>query len=161
MLKFMGPKVLNTLKNLSFYNRSHTKKSFISKYKNYLLDSPYQYTHWQHQYFIASNHSIILFSILSYLSFTFAYHCITIIHHLTTFISHLYQCILIVFLCPSSYLFHSTMQLFFGVKCFIYFSHIILMAQNCSFACSQTQGVLDHKPSFLGDSLPLILCQKF
>ena len=40
MLKFMGPKVLNTLKNLSFYNLSHTKKSFISKYKNYLLDSP-------------------------------------------------------------------------------------------------------------------------
>ena len=40
MLKFMGPKVLNSLKNLSFYNLSHTKKSFISKYQNYLLDSP-------------------------------------------------------------------------------------------------------------------------
>ena len=40
MLKFMGPKVLNSLKNLSFYNLIHTKKSFISKYKNYLLDSP-------------------------------------------------------------------------------------------------------------------------
>ena len=40
MLKFMGPKVLNSLKNLSFYHLCHTKHSFISKYKTYLLDNP-------------------------------------------------------------------------------------------------------------------------
>ena len=40
MLKFMGPKVLNSLKKHNFYNLSHTKHSFISKYKNYLLESP-------------------------------------------------------------------------------------------------------------------------
>ena len=39
MLKYTGPKVLNTLKSLSFYNSCYTKKSFLSKYKTYLLEN--------------------------------------------------------------------------------------------------------------------------
>ena len=40
MLSCTGPKVLNSLKTLSFYNDSYTKHSFLAKYKNYLLDLP-------------------------------------------------------------------------------------------------------------------------
>ena len=37
MLKFVGPKILNELKNHDFYNLSKTKKTFQAKYKNFLL----------------------------------------------------------------------------------------------------------------------------
>ena len=36
MLKFQGPKILNELKNHTFYS-SKTKKGFLKKYKNYML----------------------------------------------------------------------------------------------------------------------------
>ena len=37
MLKFIGPKILNELKNHDFFNLSKTKKTFQAKYKQYLL----------------------------------------------------------------------------------------------------------------------------
>ena len=40
MLSYTGPKVLNSLKILPFYNNCYTKQSFLAKYKNYLLDLP-------------------------------------------------------------------------------------------------------------------------
>ena len=128
MVKFTGPKVLNTLKNLSFCNLRRTKNSFISKYKNYLLDSPKQYTLWQHQYFISYNNSFILFSIIILSSI----HLCVSLHHLNPSSHNLHLSSISVFTycipCFSNSLFYSTMQLFFGAKCFIYFSHIILMA---------------------------------
>ena len=39
MLKFIGPKILNELKNHDYFNFSKTKKSFQGKYKQYLLSS--------------------------------------------------------------------------------------------------------------------------
>ena len=38
MLSCTGPKVLNSLKLLPFYDTSHTKHSFLAKYNTYLLD---------------------------------------------------------------------------------------------------------------------------
>ena len=42
MLKFLGPKILNKLKNHDFFSSSKTKKTFQGKYKQYLLSS-YQF----------------------------------------------------------------------------------------------------------------------
>ena len=39
MLKFIGPKILNELKNLDFYNSSKNKGTFQAKYKQFLLSS--------------------------------------------------------------------------------------------------------------------------
>ena len=39
MLKFIGPKILNELKNYEFYNSSKSKSTFQAKYKQFLLSS--------------------------------------------------------------------------------------------------------------------------
>ena len=38
MLKFYGPRLLNDLKDLSFYNKAKCKKDFLNYHKRFLLD---------------------------------------------------------------------------------------------------------------------------
>ncbi len=39
MLKFIGPKIFNTLKDISFYNESNSLSYFRNKYKSYILNT--------------------------------------------------------------------------------------------------------------------------